>query len=90
MSNVLQPQQPPAGTQDPVQDVAGTAPTQEQKLEGDKRTEEDEFVDNKLADELSQIIESANEKVIPVCDMIRKVSVVFLVASSDRVMTSAV
>lgn len=39
----------------------------------DERTDEQKKQDAELAERLSSIIEAANEKVIPLCKMIRKV-----------------
>jgi hypothetical protein len=74
MSNTLPPQQQPADPQISAQAGAGTAPTQEKKPEVDKRTQDEVDLDNILADRLSQIIENANEQLIPICEMVRKVS----------------
>jgi len=43
----------------------------------DNRTQEEIDEDNALADRLSLIIEDANEKIVPICEMIRKVSCSF-------------
>lgn len=68
------PQQPaPVGGQSPVPagSEAGTKPEQ---MKGDPRTQEEIDEDNAMADRLAQIIEDANERVVPLCDMIRKVT----------------
>jgi len=43
----------------------------------DNRTQEEIDEDNALADRLSLIIEDANEKIVPICEMIHKVSCSF-------------
>ena len=44
----------------------------------DNRTQEEIDEDNALADRLSLIIEDANEKIVPICEMIRKVSTLLI------------
>ncbi|KAF5363829.1 hypothetical protein D9756_001145 [Leucocoprinus leucothites] len=54
----------------------GTGPKAEENKggvpKGDPRTQEEIDQDNALADRLSLIIEDANERVVPICQMIRK------------------
>ncbi|KAJ7739963.1 hypothetical protein B0H14DRAFT_3609873 [Mycena olivaceomarginata] len=45
---------------------------EEQNFGPDKRTEQEKETDRKLAERLSHIIEDANAKCIPLCNMIRK------------------
>ncbi|KAJ7364811.1 hypothetical protein DFH08DRAFT_277675 [Mycena albidolilacea] len=45
---------------------------EEQNFGPDKRTEQEKETDRKLAERLSHIIEDANNKCIPLCNMIRK------------------
>jgi len=59
-----------------VTSVANAATGEETKK--DSRTQEEIDEDNALADRLSLIIEDANEKIVPICEMIRKVSTLFV------------
>ena len=66
------------GAQD--QGLFQTQPQQEQQqgsASGDNRTEEEIKTDNALAERLSSIIEQANERVVPITKMIRKVRLRF-------------
>ena len=47
---------------------------QDQETGADSRSEEEKEADKKLADRLSALIEDANGRVLPLCQMIRKVS----------------
>lgn len=42
---------------------------------GDSRSDEEKKVDTQLAERLSNLIEDANKRVVPLCKMIRKVSI---------------
>ncbi|KAJ6489037.1 hypothetical protein C8R45DRAFT_1213608 [Mycena sanguinolenta] len=46
--------------------------TQKQNTGGDERTEQEKETDRKLAERLSALIEDANSKCAPICNMIRK------------------
>jgi hypothetical protein len=88
MSDLNNPQTGPESTQQPppaatpagskVEETAGTkvegtaGPKVEEAAGTKKRTPEE---DNALADQLSLIIEDANKRVVPICEMIRKVCV---------------
>lgn len=64
----------------PPQPVTGAgAPSEagskvEEKAKGDDRSQQEIDQDNALAERLSSIIENANQRVVPICEMIRKVS----------------
>lgn len=47
-------------------------------VEDKSKGEDESEVDAKLAERLSSLIESANERVVPLCKMIRKVSISFV------------
>ncbi|KAF7776509.1 hypothetical protein Agabi119p4_4902 [Agaricus bisporus var. burnettii] len=74
MSNVSPPQSPAsqATSHSSAQGRAGAAPAQGQKASGDTRTQQEIDADNKMADRLSQIIEGANEQLLPICERMRK------------------
>ncbi|KAL9712303.1 hypothetical protein Ac2012v2_003537 [Leucoagaricus gongylophorus] len=56
-----------------IADVKSAATTaQGEETQKDSRTQEEVDQDNALADRLSLIIEDANEKIVPICEMIRK------------------
>lgn len=59
-----------------IADVKSAATTaQGEETQKDSRTQEEVDQDNALADRLSLIIEDANEKIVPICEMIRKASI---------------
>jgi hypothetical protein len=53
--------------------AGGAAEEQKPEAGADERSEQEKEADRKLADRLSQLIEHANEKCVPLCNMIRKV-----------------
>ncbi|KAJ7811550.1 hypothetical protein B0H14DRAFT_3112333 [Mycena olivaceomarginata] len=52
--------------------VGGAAEEQKHEAGADERSEQEKEADRKLADRLSLLIEHANEKCVPLCNMIRK------------------
>jgi len=57
--------------------TAATNAATGEETKKDNRTQEEIDEDNALADRLSLIIEDANEKIVPICEMIHKVSTLF-------------
>jgi hypothetical protein len=53
--------------------AGGAAEEQKHEAGADERSEQEKEADRKLADRLSLLIEHANEKCVPLCNMIRKV-----------------
>ncbi|THU82515.1 hypothetical protein K435DRAFT_784590 [Dendrothele bispora CBS 962.96] len=59
--------------ENPVGGLGGGAPSETSTSEGgDNRTEEQKKADAELANRLSALIEDANSRVVPLCQMIRK------------------
>ncbi|KAJ7318827.1 hypothetical protein DFH08DRAFT_1036181 [Mycena albidolilacea] len=52
--------------------AGGAAEEQKHEAGADERSEQEKEADRKLADRLSLLIEHANEKCVPLCNMIRK------------------
>ncbi|KAF7782874.1 hypothetical protein Agabi119p4_2250 [Agaricus bisporus var. burnettii] len=75
MSNISPPQQPPStGSQSPVPagaDVQPAPTTQDDKSQAEEIKKEENF-DDMLANRMAQIVEDANEQLIPICEKIRK------------------